>query len=93
MIRYGREELRALSDSLPDPAEAEDNLDGVTRNELVAAEIAKHKELLTPTGPDPLVAQVTNVARNLSPLHQDMLAAIAAIKPGPKRNQAPKDRS
>jgi len=49
----------------------EDNLDGVTREELVRAQIAKHKEILEPD--TPVVARLAALEPNLAAVHHSLV--------------------
>jgi hypothetical protein len=49
----------------------EDNLDGVTREELVRAQIAKHKEILEPDSP--VVTRLAALEPNLAAVHHSLV--------------------
>jgi hypothetical protein len=67
-----------------EPANHFDDLDGVTREEKVRAEIAKHKELLAPDATAPAVgAMATHLGKfelALATLHKDLRDLIDAIR-------------
>jgi hypothetical protein len=60
----------------------EDNLDGVTREQLVAAQIAKHKEILQPDSA-PVVVRLTAVESTLRDIREvldDILVVLQKKK-------------
>ena len=60
----------------------EDNLDGVTREQLVAAQIAKHKEILQPDSA-PVVVRLTAVEsalRDIREVLDDILIVLQKKK-------------
>lgn len=74
---YSSAKMRELS-ALVQPQPTADNLDGVTRETLVEAEIAKHKEVLTPETQPPAA---TVAALNLiSVVQQSILEELTKIR-------------
>lgn len=67
------------------PVVAEDDLDGVTREQLVSAEIEKHKEILTPDVPvserlTELGAHMSELGNAFAGLHAVMQKMVKELK-------------
>ena len=80
MADYNRNLLREIAAS-NDIGVAEDNLAGVTRVQLVAAEIEKHKELLDTSTGAPANPEDTPMVRRLDALNATLRDLVDA-QPG-----------